>query len=202
MSPLDIQQSERNPTLELLATRRSVKAVDMGNQPLAPGQLETILRAGMRVPDHGKLAPWRFVVFEGEGRGAFGAVLKAAYAQDFPDAAPSSYEFERARFERASAVVAVISAPRLHPKIPVWEQQLSAGAACQNMMIAGSALGLACQWLTEWYAFDARVGDALGVKAPDGEQVAGFLYFGTRQDEPGERDRPDFDQVVSWYGQD
>lgn len=191
-----------NPTLELLAKRRSIKAVDMGSAALLPGQLETILRAGMRVPDHGKLAPWRFVVFEGEGRGAFGEVLKEAYAKDFPDAAPSSYEFERARFERAGAVVAVISAPRLHPKIPVWEQQLSAGAACQNMIVAGSALGLACQWLTEWYAFDAQVGAALGVKTDEGEQVAGFLYFGKRQNEPSERDRPAFEQVVSWYGQD
>ncbi len=191
-----------DPTLELLAKRRSIKVVDMGNAPLEAGQLQTILRAGLRVPDHGKLAPWRFVVFEGEGRTAFGEVLKEAYSKDFPDAAPSSYEFERARFERASAVVAVISAPRRHPKIPAWEQQLSAGAACQNMMIAGTALGLACQWLTEWYAFDAGVAKALGVNADEGEQVAGFLYFGTRQEEPSERDRPDFEQVVSWYGRD
>lgn len=187
-------------TLELLATRRSVKAVDMGNQPLSADQLETILRAGMRVPDHGKLAPWRFVVFEGAGRGQFGQVLETAYSKDFPDAAPSSYAFERARFERAGAVIAVISAPRMHPKIPLWEQQLSAGAACQNMMIAGTALGLACQWLTEWYAFDADVKAALGVG--EGEQVAGFLYFGTRLETPSERDRPDFDAVVSWYGRD
>ncbi len=192
--------SSDSATLELLAKRRSIKAVDMGSAPLSTEQIDTILRAGLRVPDHGKLAPWRFVVFEGEGRGRFGQVLEAAYAKTFPDAAPSSYAFERGRFERAGAVIAVISAPRLHPKIPVWEQHLSAGAACQNMLIAGTALGLACQWLTEWYAVDADVQAALGLG--DGEQIAGFLYFGSRLQEPDERDRPDFDAVVSWYGRE
>lgn len=192
--------AETNPTLELLATRRSIKAVDMGNDALTAEQIDTILRAGLRVPDHGKLAPWRFVVFEGAGRGQFGQVLETAYAKTFPEAAPSSYAFERARFERAGAVIAVISAPLLHPKIPVWEQQLSAGAACQNMLIAGTALGLACQWVTEWYAFDADVLAHLGLG--DGEQIAGFLYFGTRLAAPSERERPDFDAVVSWYGRD
>ena len=183
-------------TLELLAKRRSVKFIDMQGEGPTPEQLETILRAGMRVPDHGKLAPWRFIVMEGQARRRFGEACAEFYAADNPDAAPSSIEFERARFERAPTVVAVLSLPKMG-KIPLWEQQLSAGAACQNMLVAASAMGLASQWLSEWVAFDDRV-KALLDCGPD-DQVAGYLYFGGKASEPSDRPRPEFDEIVRKY---
>ena len=161
--------------------------------------LETILRAGLRVPDHGKLAPWRFLVFQGDARERFGEVLKGAFLKQEPAADAERIEFERARFLRAPVVVAVISEARPHAKIPEWEQVLSCGAACQNMVVAATAMGHAAQWLTEWYAYDHDVSSALGLRG--GERVAGFLYFGTPTAKPSERARPEFaDKVANWTG--
>src|SRR5262245_57890226 len=120
-------------TIKLLLSRRSVSAKNMTGPGPTREQLETILRAGARVPDHGKLAPWRFVVFEGDARARFGEVLAKAYKKQTPDAKEAQVEFERQRFMRAPVVVAVISSIQTDVPIPKWEQRLSAGAVCQNM---------------------------------------------------------------------
>jgi nitroreductase len=181
--------------LNFLLARRSVVANKLG----APGpdaqQLRKILTAAARVPDHKKLAPWRFILFEGEARAAFGQVLSNACKLNEPDASGTRLETEAGRFLRAPVVVAVISSPVDNPAVPEWEQILSAGAACQNMLMAANAAGFSGQWITEWYAFDEQVCAALGLK--EGERVAGFVYIGTAQEKPEERDRPDIDEITT-----
>jgi len=182
-------------TIDLLLKRRSVLANNMTGPGPTPDQLDTILRAGARVPDHGKLAPWRFIVFEGEARASFGEVLAQAFRAANPDAAEARVEAEQDRFTRAPVVVAVVSKVMAHPKIPEWEQVLSAGAVCQTMLVAAAAMGLAGQWITEWYAYDDDVVRALDLA--DGEKIAGYLYFGTAREAPDERARPDLDTIVT-----
>lgn len=191
----------RSPeTIELLLTRRSAKALTMVEPGPDETELQTILRIGARVPDHGKLAPWRFVVFQGEARRAFGAILGRVYAKVQPNAGDDQIEFETNRFMRAPVVVAVISRVTPGIKIPEWEQLLSAGAVCQNMLVAATALGYGAQWLTEWYAFDPEAGRALGLK--DNERVAGFIYLGSESVAKDERPRPELSEIVSvWQGQ-
>lgn len=181
-------------TLDLLLRRRSSSAKALGEPGPTAEQIELILRAGVRVPDHGKLAPWRFLTFEGEARAEFGAVLESVLAANEPDAGEVRLEIERKRFLRAPLVVGVISSPNTDKPIPEWEQRLSAGAVCQNMVIASIALGFGAQWITEWCAYDAAVTKALGL-GPE-ERVAGFLYIGTSQQAPTERPRPDLAQHV------
>ncbi|MEL7028543.1 MAG: nitroreductase, partial [Pseudomonadota bacterium] len=151
-----------------------------------------------RVPDHGKLSPWRFIVIAGDARAQLGQVLAAAFRDDQPGAAPEVLAFEAGRFERAPVTVAVVSTAQPdHAKIPEWEQILSSGAACQTMLIAANAMGYAAQWLTEWYAYDARVADALGLSAH--ERVAGFIYIGSPGAEPLERARPDVEALTTHW---
>ena len=157
------------------------------------------MRLSARVPDHGKLAPWRFILFEGEERAKFGNILRKVTQAENADAPEELLDFEQARFTRAPLVVAVISRVTEKHKIPVWEQQLSAGAVCQNMLIAASAMGFAAQWLTEWYAFDETVKQAMGLLP--GERVAGFIYIGTAKEQPRERPRKDITELSShWKG--
>lgn len=186
-------------TMELLHTRRSVKAADQADPGPDPQTLQRILQAAMRVPDHGKLVPWRFVVFAGDARVRFGQqVLGPAYAKANPDAAPAAIEMEAERFVRAPVVVGVVSSPK-PGKIPEWEQWLSAGAACQTMLIATHASGFVGQWITEWYAYDPMVRAALGLA--DHERIAGWVYIGSPKAPPKERDRPLYDAVVqAWAG--
>ena len=160
--------------------------------------LEQIIAAGLRVPDHGKLAPWRIVVIEGDARRAFGdTVLRPAFAANQrADAPESTLELEAARFERAGVVLAVLSIPTLPHKIPLWEQHLSAGAVCQNIVVAAQSEGYATQWLTEWTAFDPDVKAALGATEPD-DQVAGFIYIGGKLTNTDDRPRPEYNAVVS-----
>ena len=186
-------------TIDLLLTRRSVKAAMLTEPGPTPEHLETILRAGMRVPDHGKLAPWRFVVIEGKAREAFGDLLADIYLRNNPDARVAQLQFNRDLALRAPVIVAVISKRLMGQKIPVWEQELSSAAACQNMLIAATALGYGCQWLTEWPAYDAEVQEALG--GGEDDRIAGFLYFGTASEKPDERPRPEYNDIVSrWSG--
>jgi nitroreductase len=181
--------------LDLLLSRRSGSAKAMGKPGPDKTQLADILQAGARAPDHGKLFPWRFIVFEGEGRSRAGDILAEAAKQD--GERDKQVEEERARFSRAPVVVGVISAAREQHKIPVWEQELSAGAVCQNILIAAAALGFVGQWVTEWYAYHPAVKEKLGLKA--GERVAGFIYLGTAKDELEERPRPEMAKIVSWF---
>lgn len=186
--------------LELLLTRRSVKAGMLGEPGPSPEQLSTILRAAARVPDHKKLVPWRFVVFEGDARGAFGEVLAAACASEEREP-PSAVrlEAERTRLMRAPCVVAVISRVTPNPAAPEWEQVLSCGAVGMNLCLAANAMGFATCWLTEWYAYSPAVKAAL--ELGDNERVAGFIYIGTARERPEERERPDLARIVTrWTG--
>lgn len=174
-------------TLALLARRRSTVAKCMGGPGPSAGQIDTLLRLAARTPDHGKLFPWRFIVFEGEARTRFGEILERRLRETEPGGPQERYAFERARFERAPLVVAVISDVTPDHKIPEWEQILSAGAVCFNLLVGASAMGYAAQWLTEWYAYDPVTRDALGLA--DTERVAGFVYIGTAKENPTERPR-------------
>lgn len=187
--------SRSDQTIDLLLTRRSIKPMTM----IAPGpndaDLEIILRAGSRVPDHGKLAPWRFILFQGEARATFGEILRQRFAQVEPRADDERLALEAGRFMRAPLVIAVISRIVPSQKAPEWEQRLSAGAACQNMLVAATALGYASCWLTEWCAYDEGIARALGLG--DNERVAGFIYFGTPTQPNEERARPRLSDICS-----
>lgn len=186
-----------NPTLELLLNRRSVKATEMREPGPDAGALRRILEAGIRVPDHGKLGPWRLVRFIGEDRARFGEVLVDAWRKAHPEDPPGRAELERGRLERAPVVVAVISSVTPEHKIPEWEQVLSAGAVCQNLLVAATASGFCAQWLTEWYGYDPHVTAALGLGAH--ERVAGWIYIGSSDAVPTERARPGHDdRVEDW----
>ncbi len=185
-----------NHTLSLLTTRRSVKAASLAAPGPSAEQLDQILTCAARVPDHKKLAPWRFMLFEGEARATFGDVLArtlAAEATEPPSAV--RLETERGRFLRAPLVVGVISRVVPTTGAPEWEQILSAGAAAQNLCVAANALGFGTCWITEWCAYSPGVRQALGLA--DHERVAGFIYMGTPKERQADRDRPALASIVS-----
>lgn len=184
--------------LDLLKTRRSVKPAELTGPGPSPAELETLLAIAARVPDHGKLAPWRFIVFEGEGRLAFGENLARLFAADHPDATPAQIEFERQRFARAPLVIAVVSRAAPHAKIPESEQVMSSAAAAMNLLTAAHALGYAANWLTEWCAYDRRALDALGLSPS--EKITGFIYIGTSLEPPEDRPRPQLADIVTRFG--
>ncbi len=186
-------------TLELLAQRRSTVA-DMLREPgPSAHDLEALLAVSARVPDHGKLAPWRFLVFEGDARSRAGEILAAVARSRDPEMAEDRLAIEQRRFARAPVVVAVVSRVTVPHKIPEWEQVLSAGAVCQTLLIAAHAMGYAGQWLTEWCAYDADVLAAFGLKP--GERIAGYVYLGTAASDPMERKRPDVAAITRrWDG--
>jgi nitroreductase len=182
-------------TLDLLLTRRSGSAKAMTGPGPTPGQIADILKCGARVPDHGKLFPWRFMVIEGDARERAGDILAEVTRAE--GAHERQVEEERGRFLRAPVVIAVISTAREMIKIPVWEQQLSAGAVCQTMLIAATALGFVANWLTEWYGYHPKVMEKLGLKP--GERIAGFIYIGHPSAPLEERPRPDMDAIVTRF---
>ena len=171
--------------IELLRTRRSLKPVELIGPGPSSADLDTLLTIASRVPDHGKLIPWRFIVFEGDGRRKAGEAIAAAFVAKYPDAKPEQIEFERNRLARAPLVVAVVSRATPHVKIPEWEQVLSSGAAAMSLVVAAHALGFGATWITEWYAYDRRVLFGLGV-APE-EKITGFVHIG--RPAPGFADR-------------
>lgn len=196
-SPLAAQSRPR--TVELLARRRSTPAAKLTEPGPTARELSKLFTIAARVPDHGKLAPWRFVVFEGEARARAGEVLVKAWQNANPhNVGAPRLELERTRFTRAPVVVMVVSTAQPHAKIPEWEQILSAGAVCQNLLIAAHAMGYAGQWLTEWYAYDRAVLDAFGLDAH--ERVAGFIYLGSTDAEAFERPRPDVEALMTRWG--
>ena len=183
--------------LQLLKTRRSVKPIELAGPGPDQNELDTLLTIAARVPDHGKLKPWRFIVFEGEARLAASEIIADIFKADRADATPDQIEFERKRLARAPLVIAVVSRAGPHVKIPEWEQQLSAGAAAMNLVNAAHAMGFAASWITEWYAYDRRVLDRLGLAA--NERIAGFVHIGRPVKPPEERDRPVLAEIVSRY---
>lgn len=183
--------------LELLKTRRSVKPMELTGPAPSPAEIDTLLTIASRVPDHGKLTPWRYIVFEGDARLEAGDAIAAAFKGSRPDATPDQIDFERRRLARAPLVIAVVSRAVPHGKVPEWEQQLSAGASTMNLVWAAHALGFAASWLTEWYAYDRAVLDAFGLAAD--ERIAGFVHIGHPVKPPEDRDRPRLDSIVTRY---
>jgi len=183
----------------LAATRRSGKPRNMGAPGPTSAQLDRILAAATRVPDHGKLAPWRFVVVPAERREAFAALLERAYRAEHPDPGKVELEAVRQFALQAPTVIVALSSPAHDSHIPLWEQQLSAGAACMSLLWAAHAEGLVAGWLTGWAAYSDMVRDAMG--GGEGDRIAGFLFIGTPTRPLDERPRPERDKVVRiWEG--
>ncbi len=180
--------------LSLLSTRRSGKARDMVSPGPDATQLEAILRIASRTPDHGKLAPWRFIVVEDEQRDAFATLLRDAYLSDKPEAGRLELEAIDQFARQAPTLVVALSSPRHDSHIPLWEQELSTGAACMNLLHAAHALGFVGSWLTGWATYSDRVRDAFG---STGDRLAGFIFLGTATQPPEERPRPDLSQVTT-----
>lgn len=188
--------NDTSSPLALLATRRSGKPRDL----VAPGpddaQLATILEIAARTPDHGKLAPWRFVVVPADRRTALSELITTAYLAERPQAARLEIEALDQFARQAPTLVVILSAPKVESHIPLWEQELSAGAACMNLLHAVHASGFAGGWLTGWPAYSESVRDAFGA-AP--EKIAGFLFIGTPSKPLEERPRPESDKIVRYW---
>ncbi len=186
-------------TIDHLLSRRSVPAANLKAPAPDQNRIETILTAATRVPDHGKLAPWRFIFFRGEAQKRAGEKLLHLLKARGRTFDPAQEALELSRLARAPLVIGVVSRAAVHPKIPIWEQELSAGAVCMNMLHAVHALGFAAQWLSEWYMFDEEAGRLLGLE--EGERFAGFVHIGTPDIKPTERPRPEVDGLVTeWQG--
>jgi nitroreductase len=183
--------------IELLKTRRSVKPREMTGPGPSPAELETILTIGARVPDHGKLAPWRFIIFEGDARQRAGEVIAKVFARKNPGAPSTDIEIERKRLTDAPLVIGIVSFTKPHPKVPAFEQELSAGASAMNIVTAATALGYGACWLTGWFSFDRDVLDGLGLK-PD-EKLAGLVHIGTPTKPSEDRPRPQLSDIVTRF---
>lgn len=196
--PTTLYCGHKSPEMaDYLGRRRSCPLKNMCGPGPDHGAIESILAAAARVPDHGKMFPWHFIVFDGDARKQAGELLAAAWREENPQQAePAKLELEAERFMRAPLVIGVISRVR-EGKHPLWEQILSAGAACQNLCLAANAVGFATNWLTEWYAYSPSFKSALGLDARD--HVAGFIYIGTPTAQPEERDRPDVNAITTWW---
>lgn len=184
--------------LDLLKTRRSVKPGELTGPAPTAAEIDTILTVASRVPDHGKLNPWRFIVFAGDSRLAAGEKIASAFLAKYPQSKPDQVDYERGRLARAPLVIAVVSKAGAHVKIPEWEQVLSAGAAAMSVVFGAHALGYAASWITEWYAYDRQFLDAIGLSSQ--ERIAGFIHIGRVKEPPEDRPRPPLAEIVKFYG--
>lgn len=190
--------NDTSSLLSHLTTRRSGKPRDLGGPGPSAAELDRILAVAARTPDHGKIAPWRFVVVPDDRRPAFADLLTSAYRAGKPDVSPAELETVVQFANQAPALVVALSTPDRAHKVPVWEQELSAGAAVMNLLHAAHALGYAGGWLTGWAAYNDAVRAAFG---GEGERIAGFVFIGTPTRPLDERPRPDPAKVVSrWRG--
>lgn len=184
--------------LSLLRTRRSGKPRDLVAPGPDPAQLRELCAVAARTPDHGKLAPWRFVIVAQDKRADLARVITDAYRAERPQAARLEIEALEQFATQAPALVVVLASPKTESHIPLWEQELSAGAACMNLLHAAHAMGFAAGWLTGWAAFSDAVRDAFGAEP---ERIAGFIFLGTPAKQLEERPRPDPDKIISnWAG--
>lgn len=183
--------------LQLLLSRRSGSAKTMIGPGPDAAELDLILQAAMRVPDHGKLRPWRYILFEGEGRERMGEILVECAREDDPQASEERLRMERDRFMRAPVVIGVVSRVREGIPIPEWEQTMSAGASCQTLVLAAHALGYVANWITEWGAYHPRVRERIGLK--NGERIAGFIYIGKSSVLLEDRPRLDIHSLVTKF---
>lgn len=183
---------------DYLLTRRSVGQAFLKDPGPTPAELEQILAIGTRVPDHGKLAPWRLIVIEGEARAKAGEQLARIAARQHPEYDATALDMERQRFLPAPVTIGVISAASQHPKIPEWEQFLSAGNVAFNLQHAAFALGYAANWTSRWYATDPEAAAMLGARA--GERFVGFVSIGTPAAVIEDRPRPALGDIVTRWG--
>ena len=178
--------------------RRSVLAKKMKNHPIKDDDLKIIINAGIRVPDHGALNPWKIKVIKDDKLKVIDEnVILEEFKKENTQASNESLEIESKRLQRASVVLAVISTPVEHPKIPNWEMVLSSGAVCMNILSCAQSLGYAAQWLTEWYAYNAKMLEYLGGRSGI-DRISGFIYIGHKVEEPKERRRPEPQKVVTY----
>jgi nitroreductase len=182
--------------MNLVLSRRSGSAKAMKGPGPNAEQLRQILAAGVRVPDHGKLTPWRYILFEGDGRARMGDIL-AQIVSGAPDISPERIEMERNRFMRAPVVIGVVSRVREQIPTPVWEQELSAGAVCMNILTAAHAMGFVANWVTEWCAYHPKVLEKIGLRAT--ERMAGYIYIGQPGAELEDRPRPAVDSITTRF---
>ena len=178
--------------------RRSVLAKKMQNHPISANDLEIIINAGIRVPDHGALNPWKIKIIKGDKlKSVDEEVILSEFKKENPEASLESIEIESKRLQRASVILVVLSTPIEHPRIPEWEMILSSGAVCMNLISCAQSLGYAAQWLTEWYSYNNKMLEYLGGKSGI-DRISGFIYIGHKAEEPLERKRPDPKKVVSY----
>ncbi len=180
--------------LDRLFFRRSASAVTLRAPGPSAEEMALLIRIGFRVPDHGKIGPWRIVRFTAEAKAKLVDKLTGlAQAQPVPAKAVAALQ----KLSTPPEALMVVSSPLDGKGIPLWEQQLSAAAICQTLLIAAGALGYGANWITDWYSYDDGARAVLGVQAH--EAVAGFVYLGTPSEPPLERDRPDYASRVSWW---
>ncbi len=190
--------NDRSTPLSLLRTRRSGKPRDLAAPGPDAAQLRAMCELALRTPDHGKLAPWRFVIVPDDKRADLARTITDAYRAERPQAARLEIEALESFATQAPALVVVLFSPKIESHIPLWEQELSAGAVCMNLLHAAAAMGFAGGWLTGWSAYSQRVRDAFGA---DPERIAGFVFIGTPAKQLEERPRPDPDKIIStWRG--
>ena len=190
-------ETNHDAALNFLQTRRSPKLRSLTIPAPSDEELDRVLRVASRVPDHGKLVPWRFIAIKGQRRHDLGEVIGRCFDADHPDALAEARSEARRRLTHAPLVIAVVFSPKAHHKVPEWEQMLTVGAVCMNLINACRATGYAALWLTEWYAFDQRVLDELGLESH--ERIAGFMHVGTSNEQREDRVRPDVGALVSTY---
>jgi nitroreductase len=185
------------PVIDFLLSRRSKPIGELKEPAPSEAELRTMLTAASRVPDHGRLAPWRFILYRGDIRHRIGEQL-AELAERREGPLPEHRRLqELTRFSRAPLVVGIVSVPRDHPKVPEWEMFLSGGAAAMNLLIAAGALGYGANWVSNWFADDEDGKRLLGL-AP-GEKVVGFIHIGTYDGTTPDRTRPELSEIVSDY---
>lgn len=182
---------------DYLLTRRSIGQAFLQEPGPSTDELNTLLTIATRVPDHGKLTPWRLIVLQGDARIAAGDGLAEIAARRRPDIDEAGLENERRQFLPAPLVIGVLSSPKEHPKVPVVEQLLSAGNVAFNLEHAAFALGFGATWVTRWYSFDAEAAQFLGAR--EGEQFVGFVHIGTPTIKPEDRPRPDLADIVTHW---
>jgi nitroreductase len=186
--------NDRSSALSLLETRRSGKPRDLVEPGPSPDQLERILTIAMRTPDHGKIAPWRFVIVGQDQRQQLADLLARALPEHDPEAG-AAHQAKALQFaHQAPTMIVLISSPIQGHKIPVWEQQLSCGAVAMNLLHAAHALGYVGGWITGWQAYSPRVTRAF---CKEGERIAGFIFLGTPANPLEARPRPALDDHVS-----
>ncbi len=180
------------------SSRRSVLARKMSNAEIPVDHLDLILKAGIRVPDHGALNPWKLKVIMGKSLKYIDEnIIKKEFLKANPEADDDTIKKESTRLQRASVVIAVISSPKEHFKIPEWEMRLSSGAVCMNLLSCAQSMNYAAQWLTEWYAYNENLLKYLGGEVKK-DKIAGFIYIGHKIEEPMERKRPDPKNIITF----